>query len=391
MPVRIVEWQLPYTWGTGIEIDTNKVISVLLREENNLIQVNGDNELYTDLQLVANIKPSDDFPVGVTVWKVLQSDWWTQSGLLLNWKTTSGDYARWIYANDWKIYFDNWTGTWKQVYYSSEVDNLIQTLRNYVDATYQPKLTAWTWINIGSNDVISNTLPWAIVSATAPSSPTEWMVWYDTANDVLKTYDWTNWNIVWDDAADINTKTFFISGTTEEKKTKLGQAIQYYLSWMNPILSLGNTTYTLRDVVVWDFEQGTNDVYTFSSTIKSENGKFWEIVVNVLVTAQGHGSTVNSFTDTKYSAWAVASATAPSNPSQWDMWYDTTTDTLNTYDGTQWNEAGWWWWWWDVLVSDQPNNILTSWMKIWAWTETDFWSLTPDSNTVYLLTAGQSS
>jgi hypothetical protein len=37
-----------------------------LREENNLIQVNGDNELYTDLQLVANIKPSDDFPVGVT-------------------------------------------------------------------------------------------------------------------------------------------------------------------------------------------------------------------------------------------------------------------------------------------------------------------------------------
>jgi hypothetical protein len=28
----------------------------------------------------------------------------------------------------------------------------------------------------------------------------------------------------------LNTKTFFISGTTEEKKTKLGQAIQYYLS-----------------------------------------------------------------------------------------------------------------------------------------------------------------
>jgi hypothetical protein len=60
------------------------------------------------------------------------------------------------------------------------------------------------------------------------------------------------------------------------------------------------------------------------------------------VTAQGHGSTVSSFTDTKYSAWAVVSATAPSNPSQWDMWYDTTTDTLNTYDGTQWNWAGGW-------------------------------------------------
>jgi truncated hemoglobin YjbI len=28
----------------------------------------------------------------------------------------------------------------------------------------------------------------------------------------------------------LNTKTFFISGTEAEKKTKLGQAIQYYLS-----------------------------------------------------------------------------------------------------------------------------------------------------------------
>lgn len=30
--------------------------------------------------------------------------------------------------------------------------------------------------------------------ATAPSPATEWMLWYDTTNDVLKTYDWTNWN-----------------------------------------------------------------------------------------------------------------------------------------------------------------------------------------------------
>jgi hypothetical protein len=39
-----------------------------------------------------------------------------------------------------------------------------------------------------------------------------------------------------------------------------------------------------------------------------------------------------------------------------------------------------------VLVSDQPNNILTSWMKIWAWTETDYWNLgTYDNNTLYLV------
>ena len=126
---RIVEWQLPYTWGTGIEIDTNKVISILLREENNLIEVNSDNELYTDLQLAVNITPSSDFPVWVTVGKVLAENWWSQNGLILNWKTTSGDYARWLYWADWELYFDWGQGTWKQVYYSEEVDALFTALR----------------------------------------------------------------------------------------------------------------------------------------------------------------------------------------------------------------------------------------------------------------------
>lgn len=126
---RIVEWQLPYTWGTGIGIDTNKVISILLREENNLIEVNSDNELYTDLQLAVNITPSSDFPVWVTVGKVLAENWWSQNGLILNWKTTSGDYARWLYWADGKIYFDWGQGTWKQVYYSQEVDALFTALR----------------------------------------------------------------------------------------------------------------------------------------------------------------------------------------------------------------------------------------------------------------------
>jgi hypothetical protein len=37
------------------------------------------------------------------------------------------------------------------------------------------------------------------------------------------------------------------------------------------------------------------------------------------------------------------------------------------------------------MVSSQSWNILTSWMKIWAWTEADYWNLgTRDSNTLYL-------
>lgn len=36
-----------------------------------------------------------------------------------------------------------------------------------------------------------------IVSATAPSNPTEWMVWYDTTEDSLKAYNWTSWETEW--------------------------------------------------------------------------------------------------------------------------------------------------------------------------------------------------
>jgi hypothetical protein len=206
MPVRIVEWQLPYTWGTGIGIDTNKVISVLLREENNLIQVNGDNELYTDLQLVSNIRPTDTFPVWVTTGRVLQSNWWIQSGLILNRKTTSGDYARWIYANDWKIYFDKWTWVWNQVYYSSEVDNLIQNLRNYVDNNFQEKLIAWDNITI-ENNVISSTWwgGWADIDVEDKTLViTEGWWWWGGGGwwveDVL--VDWVS--VVTNDVAEIN-------------------------------------------------------------------------------------------------------------------------------------------------------------------------------------------
>lgn len=42
-----------------------------------------------------------------------------------------------------------------------------------------------TWIQV-----------WAIVSATEPDSPIEGMLWYDTANSVLKVYDWNAWQTV---------------------------------------------------------------------------------------------------------------------------------------------------------------------------------------------------
>ena len=79
--------------------------------------MNEDRELYVDLQLDDWIQPDDDFPVGVTTWKILQEDWWYQSWIILNWKTTSGDYNRLIYANDWNLYIDIGDGEWKLLWW----------------------------------------------------------------------------------------------------------------------------------------------------------------------------------------------------------------------------------------------------------------------------------
>ena len=60
----------------------------------------------------------------------------------------------------------------------------------------------------------------------------------------------------------------------------------------------------------------------------------------------------------------------------------TTDDVLTkTANGYEWSAPSGW----DVVVSSQPNNILTSWMKIRAWLETDYQNLgSYDSQTLYL-------
>jgi hypothetical protein len=69
--------------------------------------------------------------------------------------------------------------------------------------------------------------------------------------------------------------------------------------------------------------------------------------------------------------------------SVWTTW-DVLTKTAGGYE---WAAPSWW----DVMVSSQANNILTSWMKIWAWEETDYANLwTYDNNTLYLTIPDQS-
>lgn len=236
MTTRIVEWKLPYTWGTAIEIDENKVISLRLRDENNLIIYDGwDNEIFVDLQLDDEITPTSAFPVGITTGRVVVDNWWDLAGTIICAKTTSGDNIKLLYADEWTLWIDNWTGTFKQIYFKWDVDTIVQAIYTYIN---------------------------------------------DNAN----------------------TKTFFITWNSTQRKEKLGEAISYILSWKNAIVNIWGTTYTWIDFVPWDVELGLDDIYTFSSAVNSSTGKYWELKVNVVYT-NPHSSTVSTYTDTEHSVW----------------------------------------------------------------------------------------
>ena len=195
MAVRVVEWKKPYTGGKAIEIDENKVISLRLRDENNLIiRDEWDNEIYVDLQLDDEIRPTDAFPVWVTTGRVIVDNWWDITWTVLVFKTTSWDNVKLLYGDNWKLYIDNWTWTFKQIYLKGEVDALLQALRTYVDeqlALKQDKLIAWENITINADGkTINAILPplsrflslwdcetWLPISFPTSDLPFEYVTW----------------------------------------------------------------------------------------------------------------------------------------------------------------------------------------------------------------------
>ena len=161
---------------------------------------------------------------------------------------------------------------------------------------------------------------------------------------------------------------------------------------------------------------GSSYTGTASSTTESGELEVWDIYIydgTTWLLQLNHGKTV-SFSEIAGSPsdntalgnalWSKQdSLTLPATPTSWHLvtWW---ADNETLADG--WAVPTWvpsWWtdgqvlskvsgniaWanasWWDVKVSSQSWNILTTWMKIWAWTQSDYeWLWTYDNNTVYL-------
>lgn len=115
MTVRLYEWDKTETGWAWIEITDNKVVNLILRNLNNLIKINSNNEVYVDLQLDDNLQSTSTIPVGVNVWRVLQANGFPATWTLITAKTTSWDVVKVLYWDDWEIRVDNGTGTWKNI------------------------------------------------------------------------------------------------------------------------------------------------------------------------------------------------------------------------------------------------------------------------------------
>lgn len=322
-PIFVHPWDVARQWWDGINEESlkNRIIEIALRAEDNLIILDDNNELYTDLQLEDWLSTSDELPVGVTTWRVLQADGWIATGTMLAFKTTSWDYVTWIYGDDGKLYIDNGTGTFKQIYLKSEVDALFAQLRSelstvafsgdYADLLNKP--TLWT-----ASALDAGTDPWEVP-----------IIWQDGRLDptivpatwVMNTYTVTNKS----DLTTLTTATKWDIGiVTSENKT--------YILSNDPYSTLSNWTELLFPTwsvssVNWftwavnlttGYIQESNDKLFVSPTEKATwNNKLWANNVSTVALTGNYGdlnnkpvidSTLNTTSTNAIQNWAVATA-----------------------------------------------------------------------------------
>lgn len=345
MPVRIKDGIIPYTWWQGIEITDNHVINVLLRALNNLIHVNENRELYVDLQLMDNILPSSDFPVGVTTGKVLQANGWQQSWLILNRKTTSGDYCRWIYANDGKLYYDPWTWVWNQVFLSSDVADLLVQIQNLVDVALDNYYTKTEVDNlIGSLTSIS-----LVILNDVSDLPSVW--------DTNKIYLVPNSN-------DPSIYDEYVWDTTNQT---------WIIIWTTAVNLADYVTINTNQTITWTKTFSSEPILPNKTADATNNGTKPATEAQVYKVAQSVPTKVSDLTNDSWyiTSWALWNGKIIIN--QWwsKKWEFTVNQSGNTtIDLDAW--WGWWWWGW-ASVSD------TSYWPSWDWVT----NVAPSKNAVY--------
>lgn len=238
----------------------------------------------------------------------------------------------------------------------------------YVDTT-NDKLYVATWTSSSSDwTEVWSWWGWS-GDVTWPNSSTDWDI---------ALFDWATGKIIKDswvalsskaDATDLNTKTFYMSSSSDT--TTAQAAYDWWAAGNNPIVIYNKNTYIYNTSSSTQFKLQKVSTQTWINTSDWTTGlrqyyMYYTIsswtVTSVTIDTYG---TISSFLSTDYDY------STPYTPQ-----YNGSPATKKYVDDAVAAAAS---------ASSQTGNILTSWMKIWAWTETDYWNLgTYDSNCLYL-------
>lgn len=223
--------------------------------------------------------------------------------------------------------------------------------------------SAWNWKQDALTAWSNITISWTTISST------------DTTYTAGTGIDITNDEISVDNtvamATDVNTKTFYLSSTND-----LTNAQAAY-DW----IQLGNEAIIKYNNVAYLRRHDNPNVYLFRAIpqiLQADSTVIWTDSINYMnIQLLMNGSTVSSIIFTNNSSRYInanrdystpytpqydgspatkkyvddsigwindvkQSASAPSSPTEWMVWYDTTNDVLKVYDGSNWNEVGSW-------------------------------------------------
>lgn len=334
MTVRLYEWDKTEKGWAWIEITDNKVVNLKLREEDNLIKINEDDEAYVDLQLEDWITPSDEIPVGIDTGRVLQADWWLATWTILVAKTTSGDEISFFFADNWKLYTDNGTGTFKQIYLKWEIDALFQALAtvahtgDYNDLINKPVL--WT---AASKDVGTN--PWNVP-----------VIWSNGMLDgsivpsiwVMNVY---TVSVLWDLTSLSQAKQWDIGVVTNDNKTYILSAEPYSVlsNWVElrfPTWAVSSVNWKTWAVTLttFDIDEAWDSLYCTSAEKSAWNNKLDANDVSAVALSGSFAdltwkpvvdSTLSTSSTNAIQNWAVATAVNTiNNTINWIQWDITT-------------------------------------------------------------------
>ena len=218
-----------------------------------------------------------------------------------------------------------------------------------------------TWTKIWETSV--DLSPYLNLNTQNSDVITEWSTkLFLTAGERTKLWN-TSWTNTWDETtASIKTKLWAATSSADWYLTKEDFAT---FNWKQNALST-QTAYTNKGSAKKVAQISTNNLWQVTSVTE----------VNIALNADdiSDSSTTNKFV-------------TQTDKDSWDWKQDELVSGVNIRT-INWTSVLWSWditTSSDVMVSSQSWNILTSWMKIWAWTESDYQNLgSYDQNTVYL-------